>query len=142
MTQTTISIPVPEPIYQRLERAAAVAQRSVSDFLASLIETTLLPASDLPAELAAELEAMQYLSDDALWAAVRPSFSPAAQARLHQLNHAASTRALKATAVAEQQKLLAAYDRSMLRRAQALALLHLRGHPITEKTLEAHSLHA
>jgi hypothetical protein len=87
---------------------------------------------DLPPELADELASMHLFSDDALWAATAPSLSPTEQHRLSQLNHLASQRALTDAEQAEQERLLAAYHRSVLRRAQALAILAQRGHPLPQ----------
>jgi len=84
----------------------------------------------LPTDLTNELAAMHLLSDEALWAAAHPSLSPAEQFRLSQLNHKAGERPLSKAEEAEQEHLLAAYHRSVLRRAKALAILTQRGHPL------------
>ena len=68
----------------------------------------------------------------------QPSLSPAEAARLKQLNHAAGERSLTQAEVSEQAALLEAYHLSVLRRAQALAILAQRGHAIPYRTsLEA-----
>ncbi len=63
---------------------------------------------------------------DRVRAAAAPSFSPAEQRRLSQLNHIAGQRPLRKAEKAEQAQLLAAYHRSVSRRAQALATLTQR----------------
>jgi hypothetical protein len=68
---------------------------------------------------------MHLFSDEALWTAAQSSLSPAEQLRLRQLNRKAGERP---TEKAEQEKLLAAYYRSVLRQAKALAILAQRGH--------------
>jgi len=55
-----------------------------------------------------------------------PSLSPAEQIRLSQLNHKAGERPLTQSEKAEQEYLLSAYHRSVLRRAKALAILAQR----------------
>ena len=79
---------------------------------------------------------MRLLSDQALRAAVYPSISPAEQHRLGQLNHTASERPLTQAEATEQTALLVAYHRSVLRRAQALAVLAERGHSLPVETLQ------
>ncbi len=74
---------------------------------------------------------MRFLSDEALWAAAQPSLAPAQRQRLEQLNHIGGERPFTEAEAAEQAALLEAYDRSVLRRAQALAVLAQRGHPIS-----------
>jgi len=64
----------------------------------------------------------------------QPSLSPAEAARLKQLNHAAGERSLTQAEVSEQAALLEACHLSVLRRAQALAILAQRGHAIPYRT--------
>jgi len=106
--------------------------------LAATLNAALPEPSGLPPEMADELASMHLFSDDALWAATEPSLSPAEQRRLGQLNRMAGERPLTKAEKAEQEQLLVAYHRSVLRRAQALAILAQRGHPIpTETELQA-----
>lgn len=65
-----------------------------------------------------------------------PSFSPTEEYRLNQLNAAVGERDLTPAEEAEQHSLIAAYHRSVLRRAKALAVLAQRGHcvPLTAET--------
>jgi hypothetical protein len=77
---------------------------------------------------------MYLFSDEALWAAAQSSLSPAEQLRLRQLNRKAGERPLTDAEKAEQEKLLAAYHRSVLRRAKALAILAQRGHHLPVET--------
>ena len=128
MTITTISVPVPEPLYRRLEQAAILTRRSIADTLATAITVVLPPAPDLPEHLAEELAGMMWLSDAKLRAATRPTFAPQQQKRLNELNGAEDQRPLTAAELAERARLLAEYERSVLLRAQAFAVLAQRGH--------------
>jgi len=110
---------------------AELTYQTVDEVIVSTFETTVEGESALPDELAAELAAMQLYSDDGLWAAIRPSMSAYEQHRLAQLNEFAGERSLTEREEAEQADLLYAYDRSVLRRAQSLALLKQRGHDVT-----------
>ena len=85
---------------------------------------------------------MGMLSDAALWAASESSLSPAQQRRLRQLNHAGGERALTLAERAEQTHLLDLYQRSVLRRAQALALLAYRGYDLPTRLDLPESLEA
>jgi len=126
----TLTITLPDAVFHRLNRVAELTYRTVDEVVASTVETSLTGESDLPDELAAELAAMQLDSDDGLWAATQPTLSAYAQQRLAQLNEFAGERSLTPREEAEQADLLYAYDRSVLRRAQALALLKQRGHDV------------
>lgn len=130
MAEKMIAIDLPESTYRKLKRAAEKTYRSVDEVLHSAIESSLPAPPDAPPELARELAAMHLFSDDALWAAAKPSLSLAGQTRLMQLNQLAGQRKLTTAETAEHQDLLAAYYHSLLRRAQALAILAQRGHPV------------
>ncbi len=129
------AIQIPEPLYERLKRAAELTHRSVDELAATSLEAVLPPNPDLPAAIADELAAMHLFSDEALWAAVEPSLAPAEERRLDQLNAAAGERQLSRAEKAEQADLIQAYQRSILRRAKALSILAQRGHPIPPEAL-------
>ena len=130
-----IPIQLPEPLFQRLKRAADLTHRSVEEIAAATLEAALPLLPALPPDIANELAAMHLLSDEALWAATAPSFSPTEEYRLNQLNIAAAERALTPAESAEQHSLITAYRHSVLRRAQAFAILAQRGHrlPVTDE---------
>jgi len=132
----TIAVHIPEALFHKLKRVADLTHRSVEDVTVTSLEAVLPSVQNLPPDIANELAAMHLFSDDALWAATAPSFSPTEEYRLNQLNAAAEERDLTPAEEAEQQSLITAYQRSVLRRAKALAILAQRGHrvPITAKT--------
>jgi len=134
MTMPAVTVGLPPAVFKKLERAAELTHRSVEDVLIAAINAVLVEPPGLPTDLANELAAMYLFSDDALWAATRPSLSPAEQSRMSQLNHTAGERPLTKAEQAEQEHLLAAYHRSVLRRAKALAILAQRGHPLPPET--------
>ena len=93
------------------------------------IDVPLSPSSDLPEALAAELAEMMWLSDEALRHATQPTFTPEQQ-RLAELNDLEDEHPLTQAEQSEQAELLAGYERSLLRRAQAFAVLARRGHQL------------
>lgn len=127
----TLTLTLPDSIVWKLQRASALTYRSMDDIVAGAVDTTLTVNGGLPDGLEAELAVMHLFSDDALWAATHPSISSFEQERLAQLNEMAHERSLLQAEEAEQQALLYVYNRSLLRRAQALALLKQRGHDIS-----------
>ncbi len=131
---TTIAVHIPESLFQKLKRAAELTHRSVEEVTMTSLEAALPVMPNLPPDVGNELAAMHLLSDDALWAATLPSFSPTEEARLNQLNTMAGERDVTPAEEAEQHTLITAYHRSVLRRAKALAILAQRGHrlPVME----------
>jgi hypothetical protein len=131
---TTIAVYIPASLFEKLKRVADLTHRSVEDIAVTSLEAVLPSTHDLPPDLAAELAAMHLFSDEALWAATAPSFSPTEDYRLNQLNAAAGERDLTPAEEAEQQSLIVSYQRSVLRRAKALAILVQRGHRVSVTT--------
>ncbi len=129
-----VSVQVPEPIYRRLRRVAELTYRSVEDVLTTTVDAALPAAPDLPSDLADDLAAMVMFSDDVLWTATESSLSAAEQRRLRQLTHAGGRRSLSVAESAEMQRLLDMYDRSVLRRAKALAILAQRGYELPDRS--------
>lgn len=134
IAEQTLTVRLPASVVAKLRRAAALTYRSVDDIVASTVDAALAEPPSVPEELAAEFAAMHLFSEQALQAAAQPSLSPAELHRLRQLNHAAGERSLTQAEAAEHTSLLAAYHYSVLRRAQALAILAQRGHEIPYRT--------
>jgi hypothetical protein len=134
MVEQTLTVRLPTSVIAKLKRAAALTHRSVDEIVATTVDAVLVESPSVPEELAAEFAAMHLLTDQALWANAKPSISPAEIHRLRQLNHAAGERSLTDAETSEQAALLAAYHVSVLRRAQALAILAQRGHHIPFQT--------
>lgn len=130
MTDTVVTVKLPEAVYRRLKKAADITFRSVDDLMIATLNASLPVLEDLPTDLADELAAMHLLSDDALQAAVQPSLSPSEEYRLKTLNETAANHPLSQAEKAEQDTLIQAYYHSVLRRSQALAILAQRGHAI------------
>jgi hypothetical protein len=88
-------------------------------------------AEDLPAELEAAICPLIVLDDAALWQAARSHFPTDAAQQLEELHlkrqRAGLTEAEAQTAAA----LVRQYERAMLVRAQAAALLKQRGHDVS-----------
>ncbi|MFN8458651.1 MAG: hypothetical protein U0401_29025 [Anaerolineae bacterium] len=135
MSVNTVTVTIPERLYRRLASVAASTNRAVSEVLIASAEAALTIESadtSLPPEMADELTAMRLFSDEALWSAMEPILSAPQQARLTQLTREQSVRSLTGAEQDELNSLLAEYDYSVLRRAQAMALLSLRGHKLPD----------
>lgn len=129
-----VKIALPLPLYDRLKRAAELTHRSVEDVLATTVNAALPPDPALPAEVVDDLAALVLFNDEALWAAAESALSPAQQRRLEQLSTVADSRNLTDAESSELSQLLEQYDRSVLRRAKALAVLAQRGYHIPDQT--------
>ncbi len=136
MSERTVSIEVPESTYGKLKRAAELTHRSVDEMLTSTIDAALVAPPDLPQGLSIELAAMNMMSDSALFLALNPNLATQKYKRFQQLNEEAQKRDLTQAEEAEQDRLLDLYQQAVLRRAQAMAILHQRGHELSREELE------
>jgi len=135
MSANTVTVTIPERLYNRLQAIAKNSNQAISDVLIASAEAMLvLENADtaLSPEVADELAAMRLSSDEALWASTQSTLSPQQQARMSELTQYQAERTLTAAEQNELDNLLAEYDRSVLRRAQAFALLSLRGHTLPD----------
>ncbi|MGE0543123.1 MAG: hypothetical protein AB7R89_23425 [Dehalococcoidia bacterium] len=131
MAGRSVTVKLPDDLYERLQRRAVEAQRSIEVELVQLL-TEVVPEDDdrLPPALEQELARMEAMDDAALWRAARPRFSARQSRRLESLHFKLQDEGLTEAERQEEQSLVRAYEHAMLIRAQALALLKGRGQDI------------
>ena len=131
----TLSIKVPEDVFRKLEQVAHSTQQTIDDVIVNTVNAAFVAPADLSSPIADELAAMRQMKDETLWASLRPSITTQEQNRLQKLNLVSTERPLSEDERAEQQALLQAHHHSVLRRAQAIAILTLRGHSVSDEVL-------
>ena len=129
MPQQTVSVELPEDLYQRVCETASAVARSVQDVLTAMIAMSLPPLEkDLPPEIRSELGPMALLSAEELRAISRESLDHDRQVRLESLAERQKKQSLSEAERAELEALVEQAQRVMLHRAEARRLLALRGH--------------
>lgn len=132
MTVRTITVTIPEMLYQQLEAAARSSAQSLDMVVARSLERSIPSHLDalLPEALQAELAAMEQLSDDAL-RAIAASIEPAERhnqiSDLIDLRNAGTITEEHTTQLAT---LRVESEALMVRKAHAFALLKSRGHTL------------
>jgi hypothetical protein len=134
MSVQTLTLSIPESIYQRAMQAAEVLQRPVEDVIVDTLATTLPALDDAPAEMVSELAAMAHLSDEALQGLANNVMAEERQELLGHLLDEQGRGILDEAGQRELAALMAEYGRAMLRRAKAVALLIARGRPVPALT--------
>lgn len=86
----------------------------------------------LPPDLVEPLAALALMPDDELWRSARSRLSPEEAGQLEALHHKRGREGLTPEEEQSVAALLRRYERLMLVRAQAAALLKQRGHDVTE----------
>jgi plasmid stability protein len=130
MTTQTVTLKLPEMLYQRLKARANQTHRTVEDELLDVLAMAVLVADDLPADLTEAISPLTLLDDEALWRAARSQLAPATAQQLEELQRKRQREGLTEAEAQTLVALVRQYERAMLVRAQAAALLKQRGHDV------------
>jgi hypothetical protein len=138
MSHYSVTLPVPDYIYDRARQIAEETSQSIEAvLLQQLQEAFTEPLPDLAPDEQRELEALTHLSDDALWTIAREQMPEDRQARLRALMDANSQGTLDNAQRSELAAMVAQGQRLSLRKAQAAALLTERGYPVNLEAIAA-----
>ena len=132
-----IILKVPEDIAVRARQIAETVAQPVEQLLLNHLKTLTAPLPVLSPDTRAELDAIQHLSDDALWTIAREQMPEDVRARAHALMDKNSRSVITDEEHAELEQLVERGDRLMLRKAEAAALLRKRGYTLTQKDFQA-----
>jgi len=132
MTYQTITLNVPETVYQQIRKAAEKVRRPINDILVEAVTAAAPTLSAAKTGSRGALAQMAYLSDAALWQAARATLPADQRERLAALHVLQQQRALSRAEHTEEQSLLNLYKETLLVRAQAAVLLQSRGYDIAD----------
>jgi hypothetical protein len=130
MSTRSLTIEISAEMYDALSRRAADAHRSVADELVLAVQKDVA-GEQLSPELEAELAALPAAGDAALQAIAQSRLSEADRVRLEELHQKKGSQGLSSAEENEAVELLERYDRCLVLRAHALALLKQRGYDLT-----------
>ena len=133
MSGQSITLTVPQHIYERAQRLAASQAQSLEAVILRELEAAFLPP--LPSDEEAELNALAHLSDDALWTIAREQMPSSSQTHMQILMDGNSKGTLTPEDRSELEQLVEQSQRLMLRKGKAAALLTERGHKVTRDNL-------
>jgi hypothetical protein len=129
MTTETISVQLPEALYRRLERLAALTHRPVESLVVQTLSSSIPPLpDDLPAPTRDALTALEDLSDAELWQMLRSTFPEAQYEHYAELREQQRAGTISPDGQAALDTLSQAADVLSLRKAYAAVLLKWRGH--------------
>lgn len=127
MALQPVTIHLPTALYRQIQQRANQMQRSVEDELVAVVTATLPAIDELPAELAADLAQLPLLTNDELKQAAQTTLSSDETGRMQTLLQKKQREGLTHQEEEEANRLAQLYDRTLLIRAQAAALLKERG---------------
>lgn len=131
MSLETVTIQLPKRLYRDVAKRAQHMRRSVEEELVAVVAEALPTISDLPEELADELEQLTLLNDAELWQAARSQLSEEDAAQMQTLVWKQQRDGLTKREQHKAETLLQRYNRTMLVRAQAAVHLKARGFDIS-----------
>jgi hypothetical protein len=138
MSHYSVTLPVPDDIYDCARRIAEGTSQSIEAvLLQQLKDAFAAPLPNLAPEEQRELEALTFLSDDALWTIAREQMPEDRQVRMHTLMNANSQGTLDDAQRSELEALVVQGQRLSVRKARAAALLTERGYPVTRAALSS-----
>ncbi|MEZ4295963.1 MAG: Arc family DNA-binding protein [Polyangiaceae bacterium] len=132
MAVQAVTVNLPEPLYERLALRASKAHRSVEAEIVEAVSTSLPSEPDaLPTDMEEAISALHLLGDEDLWRAAGARVEPTKSQELEELHLQRQREELTATESERLARLMKEYNRSMLVRSRAAALLAQRGHDVS-----------
>jgi len=131
MSVHPITLSLPKSIYNRLRKRAEKSRRSVEMELLDVVTAAIPASEELPDILAAAVADLALLDDDALWRAARTRLDSDQSAQMETLHIKRQSEGLSMVEEQALGGLVFRYERSMLIRSQAAALLKTRGHDVS-----------
>jgi hypothetical protein len=127
----TVTLQLPDPIYQRLVNTAIATGRSLEEVMLQALKVGSPPDwENAPDEFKADLAALDRLEDEALWKVATGHKTEEEMARHFELLERDKEHTLTPAKQVELVELRSQADLFMLRKAHAAALLHWRGHRV------------
>ena len=130
MTTAVVDVPVPQEIYDRLQKVAVRLEKSVPVVLSETLLAVLPEDDKVPDDIQRELEQLALLDNQQLLQVSQEQMSDPAQSTMEQLLYLQSSRKLTNKEKNKLNKLRIEYGRIMLRKARAFALLADHGQPL------------
>ncbi|MBX7232868.1 MAG: hypothetical protein K1X65_00705 [Caldilineales bacterium] len=130
MNTYAITLDLPEPVYERIERAARAMSQPLSQALTRIVEAGLPSLARAPKFFQPELEAMESFSDAELWRLARGEMAATDQDEIERLLRKNESEGLDTAEETRLDRLHSEADKLMLRKSYALLLLKWRGYVI------------
>ena len=133
MASQSITLNLPEKLYQRIRQAADTMQRPLEDVFIQTIQGNLPPALiDLPDELQTEFMQLQMADDQTLWKLAKVPLNVKQWKRHQDLLDKNQNEDLSTSDQIELAHLRDRVDKFVMRRSYALALLKWRGYSLPQ----------
>lgn len=136
MSSQSITVNLPDPLYEQLKQRASLTHRTIEAELLEVVSTIVPVAEELTPSVKELLAQLPTLEDKTLWETARRHLSKKSMAQLQSLNYKRQREGLTETEALKSNLLLKEYERIILLRAQAAKLLKERGQDISDLQVE------
>lgn len=123
----SVSVDIPQSLYQRLEQASAHLSKPVQEVLNETLQAALPPIEEMPEAIRSEVSALDSLDVAALEKVAESAMTHDDQQTMDHLLDLQRMRSLDDGEMARLETLRVEYGRILLRKARAFALLAERG---------------
>jgi predicted DNA-binding protein len=131
MSEPTVTIQMPQALYERLQRLAKLTKRPLASLILQALETNIPPLlEDMPEPIRKDLAALEQLDDEALRHVAQSVWSPELSAQYTELLDKERAATITPSEKARLEELYHEANCHMLRKAYANALLKWCGHPL------------
>jgi hypothetical protein len=131
MSTATVTLALPDVLYERLKGAALATKQPIEQIMLRALSLGSPPGwDDAPPEFQLDLARLEKMDDDALWAIARGRREQAEFVRYDELLERNAGGSLTSAERDELEHLREDADRFLLRKAHAAALLRWRGHRV------------
>lgn len=130
MAGRTITVNLPEALYERVRETAEASSLSLEETLTQFIAVSFPIEDDLSPDIRSELAAWPLLSDAKLWEIANSAMNEAQETHLETLAELSKRRPLTEVEQSILSQLMEEARRIMLRKAEAYRVLARRGHPV------------
>ena len=128
----TITLDIPEALYERVQHAASSLHRRVEEVVLEVVATALPQLDGLPRDLVDEVGSLAFLNDRALFKVARSVVPPELSAEMTALLERKGRGAISAPEQIRLDELVHLHEALALRRAQAAVLLQRRGYDMSD----------
>ena len=129
MADQTITLTLPDDLYQRFQQHALLNQHSLAEEVLTLA-TDALTENELPYELRQQVAALPSLDNTALREVAQRKLTHEQEEAIEELLFKQQREGLGSAEIAQLTRLRETHDTILLMRAEALGLLHERGENI------------
>lgn len=136
MPSQTITLDLPDDLYQTANRLAQAAQRPLNDILQDTLAHALPPLDDVPPEEADVLAHLSSLDDAALWQTSRATMPEDEQEELRTLLDTQGEGEIAPDEAKRLRELMNRYGQLLVRQAHAWLLLARRGYRVPIQPIE------